>query len=117
MYADHLEGPGSPDRGVFMGSVWGKARSTRWSHCSCPTPSELNLARLSLLTTTDDGDSWVQGLYKCMYDSHYALKEFPFDCFDIHGEGHQKLDTTKKLRLLNFLCDEAIGTEYVMGFL
>ncbi|KAK9116108.1 hypothetical protein Sjap_015055 [Stephania japonica] len=70
-----------------------------------------------LTTTTDNGDSWAQGLCKCMFDSHYALKEFPFDCFDIHGEGYKKLDTTKKLRLLNFLCDEALGTENLRSWI
>ncbi|KAK9106945.1 hypothetical protein Syun_022956 [Stephania yunnanensis] len=70
-----------------------------------------------LTTTTNNGDSWAQGLCKCMFDSHYALKEFPFDCFDIHGEGYKKLDTTKKLRLLNFLCDEALGTENLRSWI
>lgn len=36
------------------------------------------------------------------------------DCVDMDGEGYNNLNSSKKLRLLNFLCDVAFGTVYVV---
>ncbi|KAF8407850.1 hypothetical protein HHK36_006987 [Tetracentron sinense] len=62
------------------------------------------------LSRTSSGNSWLQALGKCISNFPCALKEVPSDCFDRHGDGYDKLDCSKKLRLLNCLCDETLGT-------
>ncbi|XP_077253222.1 zinc-finger domain of monoamine-oxidase A repressor R1 protein isoform X2 [Tasmannia lanceolata] len=75
--------------------------------------AEFHIKLLSLLQTDlrKDGNSWIQALGKCISESHYASKDFPLDCFNVGANGYDTLDTSKKLRLLNFLCDETLGTE------
>ncbi|XVF12330.1 hypothetical protein REPUB_Repub08aG0107200 [Reevesia pubescens] len=53
--------------------------------------------------------SWLQVLREYISDSQYPLKQLLLDCFDV-GDGYELLDSSKKLGLLNFLCDEALGT-------
>ncbi|KAK9277889.1 hypothetical protein L1049_027446 [Liquidambar formosana] len=57
------------------------------------------------------GNSWFKVFSKCISNSQYPLKELMLDSFDIDGGAeYDKLDFSKKLRLLNFLCDEALST-------
>ncbi|XP_021292531.1 uncharacterized protein LOC110422844 isoform X2 [Herrania umbratica] len=55
-------------------------------------------------------NSWLQVLREYISDSRYALKQQLLDCLDVCDDGYEQLDSSKKLRLLNFLCDEALGT-------
>ncbi|CAK9147792.1 unnamed protein product [Ilex paraguariensis] len=55
-------------------------------------------------------NSWVESLCKCISESQYALKELLVDGVDVASDGYEKLNSSKKLKLLNFLCDEALGT-------
>ncbi|XP_021905575.1 uncharacterized protein LOC110820426 isoform X2 [Carica papaya] len=64
----------------------------------------------SCLNQLDD-NSWLQALVKYLSESQHPLKELQLDCFDVGGDGYDHLDSSKKLRLLNFLCDEALGTK------
>ncbi|XP_020524608.1 uncharacterized protein LOC18436985 isoform X1 [Amborella trichopoda] len=58
-----------------------------------------------------NSDSWVEALKKYVSKSQSSLKEIPF-CFLNNGsDGYDKLEPSKKLKIMNFLCDEALGTE------
>ncbi|GMJ06593.1 DDT-RELATED PROTEIN1 [Hibiscus trionum] len=55
-------------------------------------------------------NSWVQVLGEYISDSQKPLKQPLLDCLDMGDDRNEKLNSSKKLRLLNFLCDEALGT-------
>ncbi|XVE58720.1 hypothetical protein DITRI_Ditri04bG0191600 [Diplodiscus trichospermus] len=55
-------------------------------------------------------NSWLQVLREYISDSQYPLKQLLLDCLDVCDAGYEQLESSKKLRLLNFLCDEALGT-------
>ncbi|XP_039044630.1 uncharacterized protein LOC120184162 [Hibiscus syriacus] len=55
-------------------------------------------------------DSWVQVLGEYILGSQTLLKQSLLDCLDVSNDRYEKLNSSKKLRLLNFLCDEALGT-------
>ncbi|KAF3443908.1 hypothetical protein FNV43_RR13598 [Rhamnella rubrinervis] len=57
-----------------------------------------------------DKNSWFQALEKHISESKCASKELSSVCFGRDGRGYDVLDFSKKLRLLNFLCDEALCT-------
>ena len=63
------------------------------------------------LTSTKGNNSWLKALGKCISTSPCALKELPLDCFESGSDGYDTLDFSKRLRLLNFLCDESLCTE------
>ncbi len=52
----------------------------------------------------------MQSLTKYVSESQYLLEEMQMDSFDVNGDGYDRLDSSKKLRILNFLCDEVLGT-------
>ncbi|XP_057973454.1 uncharacterized protein LOC131160792 isoform X2 [Malania oleifera] len=62
------------------------------------------------LSLANGKNYWLQALGKCVSESQCALKELPLDCFDRGTNGYDKLDFSRKLKLLNFLCDETLGT-------
>ncbi|XVF40390.1 hypothetical protein PTKIN_Ptkin05aG0141000 [Pterospermum kingtungense] len=53
---------------------------------------------------------WLQVLREYICDSQYLLKQPLLECLDVGDDGYEQLDSSKKLRLLNFLCDEVLGT-------
>ncbi|KAJ0104961.1 hypothetical protein Patl1_19065 [Pistacia atlantica] len=53
-------------------------------------------------------NSWVQMLFRYASESHFSFKELQVYCFEVAD--YDQLDISKKLKLLNFLCDEALGT-------
>ncbi|KAH7856990.1 hypothetical protein Vadar_007725 [Vaccinium darrowii] len=59
---------------------------------------------------TETRKSWLQALYKCISKSPCRSRELLLDCLNLAAEGYGELSSSKKLRLLNFLCDEALGT-------
>ncbi|KAI3761037.1 hypothetical protein L1987_51443 [Smallanthus sonchifolius] len=56
---------------------------------------------------THDNDSWFKALKSCISKS--KLKHMDF--IDVTDGGYANLDSSMKLRLLVFLCDEILGTE------
>ncbi|MBA0690019.1 hypothetical protein Goari_007717 [Gossypium aridum] len=55
--------------------------------------------------------SWVQVLGEYINDSQYPLKQSLLDCLDVGGgDKYERLNSSKKLKVLNFLCDEALST-------
>ncbi|KAL5739416.1 hypothetical protein ACOSQ2_028596 [Xanthoceras sorbifolium] len=63
----------------------------------------------SPLSSTSGKNCWLQALWKCVSESKCPLNDIPSHCFD-SGDGYDMLDCTRKLKLLNFLCDEALST-------
>ncbi|XP_022759236.1 uncharacterized protein LOC111305737 isoform X2 [Durio zibethinus] len=61
------------------------------------------------LKASDNG-SWFQALGQCVSESQCALEEVPFDFYDNGVDAYNMLDSSLKLKLLNFLCDEALCT-------
>ncbi|KAK8616573.1 hypothetical protein V6N13_018118 [Hibiscus sabdariffa] len=55
-------------------------------------------------------NTWVQVLGEYISDSQKPLKQQLLDCLDMGDDRDEKLNSSKILRLLNFLCDEALGT-------
>ncbi|KAK9091200.1 hypothetical protein Sjap_024377 [Stephania japonica] len=56
------------------------------------------------------GNGWLQALGKWISASQGAFGDLPSNCFDRGGDGYEDLSVSQKLRILNFLCDEALGT-------
>lgn len=64
------------------------------------------------LTTTKGDNSWLKALEDLISESSdLELKDFPLDWLKEGINGYYDLDLSNKLRLLNFICDEALGTE------
>ncbi|KAJ8434300.1 hypothetical protein Cgig2_009275 [Carnegiea gigantea] len=59
---------------------------------------------------TNDKDPWIHSLKKCLSASECELEDIPEDCFDKGCAGYEMLQCSQKLRLLTFLCDEALYT-------
>ncbi|KAL8244204.1 hypothetical protein R6Q59_010462 [Mikania micrantha] len=54
--------------------------------------------------------SWIEAFKECIFDTQYPSKELFLELFNSQPNGYDELNFSKKLRLLNFLCDEALGT-------
>ncbi|KAF6137250.1 hypothetical protein GIB67_036287 [Kingdonia uniflora] len=65
----------------------------------------------SALSPTSSGSSWLQALGGCISESQCALREIPSGCFVRDGIEYETLDPSKKLKILNWLCDEALRTK------
>lgn len=63
------------------------------------------------LTTSNGNNSWLKPLEDLIAGSDHILKDFPLDWLQEGVGGYYNLDLSKKLTLLNFLCDEALITE------
>ncbi|KAF5181603.1 Cell division cycle-associated 7-like protein [Thalictrum thalictroides] len=68
--------------------------------------------------------SWLQALGKCISESQCEFKELPSEFFDRCGDEYknlddeyENLDSSKRLRLLNFICDEALCTKDLRGWI
>ncbi|EOY04235.1 Zinc-finger domain of monoamine-oxidase A repressor R1 protein, putative isoform 3 [Theobroma cacao] len=59
---------------------------------------------------TSDHTSWFRALGQCVSESQCALEEVPSNFFDKGVDAYNMLDSSTKLKLLNFLCDEALCT-------
>ncbi|XP_059658993.1 uncharacterized protein LOC132305356 [Cornus florida] len=77
-----------------------------------------DLAGFSILNTTfcrcpsktGVGNSWLQHLSKFISESQCPSKELLLDSWNVDANGYEELNSSRRLRLLNFLCDEALGT-------
>lgn len=56
-----------------------------------------------------NSDTWLTALKSCIPDSKHTQEAFA--CIDKKGGNYDHLNSSMKLRLLNFLCDEVLGTE------
>ena len=63
------------------------------------------------LISRSSEDSWFQAVGRLIGESGYPLEELSLDCLNEGLLGYESLDLSKKLRVLNFLCDEAVGSE------
>lgn len=74
---------------------------------------EFNIKLLSLIEkhVKKDGDAWLQTLKRCIEESECILEELPLDFLDMGSLGYDSLEPSEKLKILNFLCDEVLGTE------
>ncbi|MCI02729.1 zinc-finger of monoamine-oxidase A repressor R1, partial [Trifolium medium] len=64
----------------------------------------------SSLTASNGKNSWLKVLEDLITESDLGLKEFALDWLNKGISGYNDLDISKKLILLNFICDEALGT-------
>ncbi|XP_050378448.1 uncharacterized protein LOC126795718 [Argentina anserina] len=62
-------------------------------------------------------NSWFEYLSCYFSESQLLLKELPPDFFSKGVEGYNSLDFSQKLRVLNFLCDEALDTNDLSKFI
>ncbi|XP_027359018.1 uncharacterized protein LOC113867764 [Abrus precatorius] len=69
------------------------------------------------LTATNGNKSWLKALKDLITESELVLKDFPLDWLEEGISGYCELDLSTKLRLLNFLCDEALSTEKLRSFI
>ncbi|CAL9224334.1 unnamed protein product [Arabidopsis halleri] len=60
------------------------------------------------LSATDA--SWFTTIGECLSESEVKLDDFPPEMFEKGISQYEKLNSSKKLKLLNFLCDETLGT-------
>ncbi|KAK6913483.1 Zinc-finger domain of monoamine-oxidase A repressor R1, partial [Dillenia turbinata] len=105
--------PGSVLRDLFC------CRSTRSGKCSSNLQFQIKLLKVILgldedeeftsSTTTSGGNAWLEALKECVSESQSILKDLPEDCFD-NEDRYNRLDSSKKLKVLTFLCDETLGT-------
>ncbi|TXG57823.1 hypothetical protein EZV62_015652 [Acer yangbiense] len=108
---------------IIRGLIRGKVRRTGQS---CPI-IQLHVKLLSLIQQEDMGEkspslssasgtnSWLRELGKCVSESKCPLNDIPFDCCGV--DGYDMLDCSKKLKLLNFLCDEALSTKALRNWI
>ncbi|GAU27356.1 hypothetical protein TSUD_55080 [Trifolium subterraneum] len=64
----------------------------------------------SPITTSNGNNSWLKVLEELIIASNHVLKEFPVDWLKKGNSGYDDLDFSRKLILLNVICDEALGT-------
>ncbi|CAE6206148.1 unnamed protein product [Arabidopsis arenosa] len=60
------------------------------------------------LSATDA--SWFTTIGECLSESEVKLDDFPPEMFEKGISQYEKLNSSKRLKLLNFLCDETLGT-------
>lgn len=63
---------------------------------------------------TQGKNSWLRGLNNYISGSQNALKLLGFESLDVEAGGYDTLDSSTKLRLLNYLCDEVLETGYAI---
>ncbi|XP_022155055.1 uncharacterized protein LOC111022193 isoform X2 [Momordica charantia] len=64
----------------------------------------------AISSPTNDGSSWLLALKKCISASTFKLDDLKPDYFDRGDSCYDDLDFSRKLRLLTYLCDEALNT-------
>lgn len=68
-----------------------------------------------LASTLNKDSGWLQALKSCIVDSkvvkHSSLVEMSMEFINIGISGYNEFDTSQKMQILNFLCDEMLNTE------
>ncbi|GAB4831752.1 hypothetical protein Ancab_005764 [Ancistrocladus abbreviatus] len=62
------------------------------------------------LSPYDGEKSWLHALKTCVSESNCELKDIPVECIDGGVDAYEMLDSSQKLKLLTFLCDETLDT-------
>ncbi|KAL0910294.1 hypothetical protein M5K25_021261 [Dendrobium thyrsiflorum] len=65
---------------------------------------------------TNGENSWLKALGKCLNQYKHLATGLPLDFID-NPSKYNDLDSSRKLKILVFLCDEALGTEALRKFL
>ncbi|XP_011097203.1 uncharacterized protein LOC105176172 isoform X2 [Sesamum indicum] len=68
------------------------------------------------LSPSNGKNSWFHTLKKCLTESRSALKAQGLDSLEKAAD-YETLEASEKLRLLNLLCDEVLGTEKVRNWM
>ncbi|CAO2825444.1 unnamed protein product [Amaranthus hypochondriacus] len=63
------------------------------------------------LSQSNNKDSWILSLKRCLDESELELEDFPDHILDKGSDGYEMLEPSQKLRLLTFLCDESLSTK------
>ncbi|WJX70807.1 hypothetical protein P8452_54875 [Trifolium repens] len=71
----------------------------------------------SSLTASNGKNSWLKVLEDLITESDLGLKEFALDWLNKGISGYNDLEISKKLILLNFICDEALGTMKLRSYI
>ncbi|KAL0689335.1 hypothetical protein Bca4012_089013 [Brassica carinata] len=67
------------------------------------------------LSATDD--RWFTILGNCLAESEVKLDDFPPEMFQKGISEYEEMDSLQKLKLLNFVCDEALGISVMRNFI
>ncbi|KAL9226556.1 hypothetical protein vseg_002354 [Gypsophila vaccaria] len=62
-------------------------------------------------------NSWIHSLKSFLNEAQLAPEDIPEDWFDKGVDRYEMLDSSQKLRLLTFLCDEALSTEQLRNWM
>ncbi|KAJ0989202.1 hypothetical protein J5N97_007558 [Dioscorea zingiberensis] len=65
----------------------------------------------------DNARSWLQDLGKCITQSHCTARVLHLDCHDWDSIDYDNLESSEKLKILNFLCDETLGTDVLRSWI
>ncbi|KAJ1412779.1 Zinc-finger domain of monoamine-oxidase A repressor R1 [Sesbania bispinosa] len=68
------------------------------------------------LTTTNRNNSWLEALEDLITESNLVLRDFPLDWLNEGIDGYYDLESSKKLALLNFICDKALSTKKLRSY-
>ncbi|XP_039125057.1 uncharacterized protein LOC120261287 isoform X2 [Dioscorea cayenensis subsp. rotundata] len=71
----------------------------------------------STLYSPENARSWLQDLEKVITESPCIAKELHLDSYDWVSIDYYNLEPSEKLKILNFLCDEALGTEVLRSWI
>ncbi|RIA04683.1 hypothetical protein BRARA_K01057, partial [Brassica rapa] len=67
------------------------------------------------ISATDD--RWFTILGECLAESEVKLDDFPPEMFHKGISEYAEMDSSQKLKLLNYLCDEALGISLMRNFI
>ncbi|THG13401.1 hypothetical protein TEA_018015 [Camellia sinensis var. sinensis] len=79
--------------------------------------SELYFFFSPVITPKVGKDSWLNSLQNCTSRSPCILKQLKLDRFGGEADDYDSLDSSEKLRLLNFLCDEFLCTAKIRSWI
>ncbi|XP_074376183.1 uncharacterized protein LOC141717863 isoform X2 [Apium graveolens] len=74
-------------------------------------------SRPQKLSPTHGRNYWLLALKNCLAESPNATDSLPIDCLGSETGGYNTLDSSTKLRILNFLCDEVLETERIRDWI
>ncbi|XP_052205183.1 uncharacterized protein LOC127810008 [Diospyros lotus] len=71
----------------------------------------------SKITSKHGKDSWLHVLRNCIFRSHFAWEKLKLEGFGWEAEDYSSLDSSKRLRILAFLCDEILCTKKIRNWI
>ena len=103
----NLEGRGWRGVWIFPSQIDKCAIKTITRALNCP----YLFCRSVTLSPSNNKDSWILSLKRCLDESELELEDFPDHILDKGSDGYEMLEPSQKLRLLTFLCDESLSTK------